>query len=322
MRIVSLLPAATEWLCAVGAGGSLVGRSHACDYPPEVEALPALTRPAVERPTGSAAIDRAVREALQRGLSLYDVDLDRLRDLRPDLVVTQAQCDVCAVSLDALEAALAEWTDARPDVRSLQPMTFKQVLDEALGLARRIGRLPAAMRLVGDGEVRLQRLRDRVGARRDGTVGGHAPPTVAMVEWIEPVMAAGHWAPDLAELAGGRAVLAERGRPSAYVAWDTLVAADPDVLAVTACGLTVEQALRDLPALTERPGWARLRAVEAGRVFVFDGNAYFNRPGPRLYRSVELLAAALHPDRAGVQAEPWEVVRAPQGGPRGAERGV
>ena len=313
MRIVSLLPAATEWICAFGAADLLVGRSHACDAPLEVQDWPVVTRPGFEADDDSAAIDRAARETLKRGLSRYDVDLDALRDLAPDLVVTQASCEVCAVSFGALEAALSDWTGGRPEVFSFEPRTFKQVLDTVLRLGRQIGRMPEAMRGVADGERRLAALHERIGRRRDGTVAGRPAPTVVCIEWIEPLMTAGHWTPDLVELAGGRSVCAESGVPSAYVDWADLVAADPDVLVVAACGLTVEQALRDLSYLTERPGWDELRAVCEGRVFVFDGNAYFNRPGPRLYRSVEVLAAALHPDRAGVTPEAWEVVRVEAG---------
>jgi iron complex transport system substrate-binding protein len=313
MRIVSLLPAATEWLCAFGAADQIVGRSHECDYPSEVQPLPVVTRSTFGDGGDSAAIDRAVRDTLGQGLSLYDVDLDALRDLDPDLVVTQAQCEVCAVSLDALEAALADWTGGQPEIFSSEPSTFKQVLDSALRLGRQIGRAAEAMAFVAERERELRLLRERIGARRDGTVGGREAPTVVCIEWIEPLMTAGHWMPDLVELAGGRALAAEGGQRSAYVEWDEIVAADPDVLAVAACGFTVEQSLRDLRYLTERPEWPDLRAVREGRAFVLDGNAYFNRPGPRLYRSVELLAAVLH-EGAGVDVEPWEVV------PVGSER--
>ena len=309
MRIVSLLPAATEWLCAFGAADLLVGRSHACDFPSEVRDRPVLTRATIDSDGDSASIDRSVRDTLDRGLSLYGLDLDAVRELAPDLVVTQAQCDVCAVSLDALETMLAAWTDAQPELFSFEPTTFKGVLDTALRLGRTIGQMPEAMRVVAERERALKLLRERIGARRDGTVEGRPAPTVVCIEWIEPLMTAGHWAPDLVELAGGRAVAADAGTASAYVAWEDIVAADPDVLAVTACGLAVEAALRDLHYLTERTGWSDLRAVREGRVFVFDGDAYFNRPGPRLYRSVELLAAALYPMRAGVAPEDWEVVR-------------
>jgi len=309
MRIVSLLPAATEWLCAFGAEDLIVGRSHECDFPPAVQDRPVVTRATFDDAGDSAAIDRAVRDTLWQGLSLYDVDLGALRELKPDLVVTQEQCEVCAVSLDGLEAALTDWTGGQPELFSLAPTTFKQVLDTALRLGREIGRTAEAMQFIAERERELRRLRERIGARRDGTVDGREAPSVVCIEWIEPLMTAGHWMPGLVELAGGRALLAEGGAPSPYVAWDDIVVADPDVLAVTACGFPVEQSLRDLGYLTERPEWSELRAVREGRVFVLDGNAYFNRPGPRLYRSVELLAAVLHPDRADVRPEPWEVVQ-------------
>jgi iron complex transport system substrate-binding protein len=306
MRIVSLLPAATEWLCAFGAADLIVGRSHECDFPPAVQDRPVVTRTTFDDAGDSAAIDRVVRDTLGQGLSLYDVDLDALRELKPDLVVTQAQC---AVSLDGLEAALADWTGGQPELFSLAPTTFKQVLDAALRLGREIGRTAEAMRFIADRERELRQLRERIGARRDGRVAGREAPSVVCIEWIEPLMTAGHWMPGLVELAGGRALLAEGGAPSPYVEWDDIVASDPDVLAITACGFTVEQSLRDLRYLTERPEWSELRAVREGRAFVLDGNAYFNRPGPRLYRSVELLAAVLHPDRAGIRPEPWEAVQ-------------
>ncbi len=304
MRVVSLLPAATDWLVAFGVAEEVVGRSHACDAP-EVAGAPVLTRATLSADGDSAAIDAAVRGVLP-GLSLYDVDLGALRDLAPDLIVTQAQCAVCAVDLPALERALAGWA-SRPALFSLEPVTYKQVLGAALRLGRGVGRLPEAMRVIAEGEARLRRLRDRLGVARADEESTY--PAVACVEWIEPLMTAGHWTPDLARLAGGRAVCAEAGAPSRYVEWQRIADADPDVLAVMACGLSVEAARRDFHYLTMRPGWSSLRAVRAGRVFAFDGDAYFNRPGPGLVRSAELLAAALHGARAGIEAEPWETAR-------------
>ncbi len=306
MRVVSLLPAATDWLVAFGAADLVVGRSHACDAA-EVAHVPVLTQPTVPTDGDSAAIDGAVRGTLGQGLSLYDLDLDVLRDLAPDLVVTQAQCAVCAVDLSTLERALADWTGAQPALFSMEPMTYKQVLDAALRLGRAVGRLPDAMRIVAEGETKLRALQERLGLGRTDDESRY--PTVACIEWIEPLMTAGHWTPDLVRLAGGRAVCAEAGAPSRYVDWHTIVEADPDVLAVMACGLSVEVAQRDLHYLTDRPEWASLRAVRDGRLFVFDGDAYVNRPGPSLVRSVELLAAALHGDRAGIEAKPWEMTR-------------
>jgi iron complex transport system substrate-binding protein len=308
MRVVSLLPAATEWVYALGAGASLVGRSHACDHPPAAAALPALTRPAVAAGT-SASIDTAVRARLRQGLSLFDLDLEALRALAPNLVLTQAQCDVCAVSLTQLEEVLAAWTDARPRLFSMEPMTFKEVLDAALRLGRALGCDAEAMRFVAAAELRLQRLRDALGLRRDTDPAGL--PTVACLEWLDPLMTAGHWMPDVVELAGGRAVLAEKGTPSAYVRWSDLCAADPDVLVVAPCGFTLDQTRAVLGAPAAGAGWAQLTAVRAGRVYLFDGRAYFNRPGPRLYRSVELLAQALYPASLPPFVEPaqaWELL--------------
>ena len=302
MRIISLLPATTEWVCAFGAEKDLVGRSHECDFPASVQALPPVTRaPAFEG--DSAKIDRQVRGQLEQGLSLYDVDLDALQTLRPDVVLTQAQCEVCAVSLPQLEAALQQWTSSRPAVVSIEPMTLKQVLDAGLRIGRAIGRFEEAMRFVADQEIRLERLRQRLGNKRT---------SVAFVEWMEGLMTAGHWMPDVTAQAGGEAVLAERGARSRYIEWDALRETDPDVLAIAPCGFSLEATRRDLHYLMDRTGWADLRAVREGRVFLFDGNAYFNRPGPRLYRAIELLAAALHPDVVAweaIEIAPWEMER-------------
>ena len=307
MRIISLLPATTEWVCAFGAEKDLVGRSHECDFPASVRALPALTCAAAFG-GDSAEIDRHVRGRLGQGLSLYRLDLDALRTLRPDVVLTQAQCEVCAVSLPQLEAALQQWTGGRPAVVSIEPMTLKQVLDAGLRIGRAIGRLEAAMRFIAEQEIRLKQLRQRLSKRRT---------SVAFIEWMEGLMTAGHWMPDVIAQAGGEAVLARRGARSRYIEWDALREADPDVLAIGPCGFSLEATRRDLHYLTRRPGWADLRAVREGRVFLFDGNAYFNRPGPRLYRATELLAAALHPDVATWEAigvAPWEMERWPGSG--------
>ena len=307
MRIASLLPAATEWICAFGGGADLVARSHECDFPAAAQDAPVVTRPTYAAGGDSAAIDAAVQGKLQQGLSLYEVDLDRLRALRPDLILTQAQCEVCAVALPQLEAMLAEWPGAAPQLLSMEPMTFKQVLDAALRIGRAAGRMEAAMSFVAAKEKALRAFQDRLGLRE-----GVPRPTVACIEWMEPLMTAGHWMPDLVAHAGGEAVLAEAGAPSRCARWEALRAADPDVLALMPCGFSLAETRRDLSFLTERDGWQDLKAVRAGRVYLFDGSAYFNRPGPRLYRSAELLAAALYPERLPARArdaEPWELRR-------------
>ncbi len=308
MRIVSLLPAATEWVCAFGAGASLVGRSHECDFPPEILNRPALTRPRVDAQGTSAEIDRQVRVVWEQGLSLYEIDWEQLHALQPDLILTQAQCPVCAVSALELEAGLAGWPAPRPQVLAMAPQKLKQVLDAALAIGRSIGRLHEAMMYLAHAEKRLRRLRDFLGLRRRSNP--FALPRVACIEWLDPLIVAGHWMPDVVEMAGGQAVLAESGQPSHTITWTELQAADPDVLLLMPCGFSVAQTTRELPELMQRPEWQMLRAVQEGRVFVLDGHAYFNRPGPRLYRSIELVAVCLHPERLSPEllgVQPWEL---------------
>lgn len=306
MRIVSLLPAATEWICAFGGTESLVGRSHECDHPPEVQDVPVVTAPTYDAGGDSAAIDDAVQEQLQAGLSLYQVDLDKLRALEPDLIVTQDQCDVCAVSRTELDDRLEEWTGTAPEVVSLQAQTLKSVLDEALHLARAMGQLDRAMEFIGEQEARLQALRADIGV--DRSTNPESLPVVACIEWLEPLMVAGHWMPDVIEMAGGRAVLGAAGEPTQRVEWERLRGADPDVIAVMPCGFSIEETKRDLHYLTNRDGWDDLSAVVEGRVVLLDGNAYFNRPGPRLYRAIEVLASVIHPDHVTLDEPPeaWE----------------
>lgn len=296
MRIVSLLPSATEWVCAFGKQDELVGRSHECDYPESIQNVPVVTGATYESKGDSAAIDEAVQGQLQDGLSLYDVDLERLRELEPDLILTQDQCEVCAVSLPELEAQLGDWTGGAPEVVSMQPQTLKEVMDEALRLARAMDALDDAMEVLANLETGLRVLQDKIGI--DRTTDPESLPSVACVEWMEPLMVAGHWMPDLVEMAGGRAVLGTSGEPTEPVEWTDLRKADPDVLAVMPCGFTIQETRRDLHYLTGRSGWEELSAVQNHKVVLFDGNAYFNRPGPRLYRAIEVLASALYPDLA------------------------
>jgi len=305
MRIVSLLPAATEWICEFGGGPNLVGRSHECDYPSAVQDVPVVTEATYDADGDSVTINDAVQSNLQEGLSLYTVDLERIAELDPDLIVTQDQCEVCAVSLTDLESELQNVTGGDLDVVSLRPQTLKEVLDEALRLGRAVSRLEAAMQVIGNFETGLRSLREQVGVDERPA---SSRPTVACIEWLEPLMIAGHWMPDVVEMLGGRAVLGTAGEPTRTVDWADLVEADPDVLAIMPCGFTIEETLRDMAYLTDREGWASLSAVQAERVFVFDGNAYFNRPGPRLYRALETLATALYPNDVRIQPSPapWE----------------
>jgi iron complex transport system substrate-binding protein len=288
-RIVSLLPAATEIVCALGFESALVGRSHECDYPPGVRALPALTTPAFDADGDSRAIDEQVRGRLHAALSLYQVDAERLRALRPDVIVTQAQCAVCAVSLDEVQAAVQDMLDTPAQIVSLEAAHLNGVLADIEAVA-------AALDAADAGAALARRLQTRIDEIAARAAAIPARPTVACIEWIDPLMVSGHWVVELAELAGGQPVFGAAGRPSPWIEWDDLWAADPDRIIVMACGFDIERARRELPALERLPGWASLRATRDKQVYLTDGNAYFNRPGPRLVESLEVLAEIIHPD--------------------------
>jgi iron complex transport system substrate-binding protein len=306
-RIVSLLPSTTEIACALGLGPRLVGRSHECDFPPFVRELPPCTEAKVDAAAPGAAIDRRVKELVRDGLSLYRVDAERLRELAPDVILTQEQCEVCATTPRDLEDALAEWLGARPRVVSLRPASLGDVF-------RDVQRVADALGVAERGRELVQALTDRVSALGEKT-GDLAPrPRVACLEWIDPLMGAGHWMPELVRLAGGSVLHAESGTPSAWIRFEELRDTDPDVIVVVPCGFDLARTRREVGGLAASPAFAELRAAREGRVALADGNAYFNRPGPRLVESLEILAEILHPDRFdfGHAGSGWEWLRAPR----------
>ncbi len=300
-RIVSLIPSSTEIVCALGRESQLVGRSHECDFPEAVKQLPVCTEPKFNPEGSSYEIDRRVRAILHQALSVYRVHADVLKELRPDVVITQAQCEVCAVSLREVEEAVGEWVGSRPQIVSLEPRTLSDVwagivrVAEALGVPER-------------GTELVKNLKQRVFAIPAMARTLPPGPTVACIEWIDPLMAAGNWMPELVEMAGGINLFGEAGKHSPWMAWEELVQKDPNVIVVLPCGFDIKRTREEMPALTRRPGWSRLRAVQTGRVYVSDGNQYFNRPGPRLVESLEILAEVLHPAvfRFGHEGTGWE----------------
>jgi iron complex transport system substrate-binding protein len=300
LRIVSLLPSATEIVCALGFEDQLVGRSHECDYPPPVVRVAALTEPKFKPEGSSAEIDQRVRTIVAQSLSVYRVDADRLRELRPGVIVTQSQCEVCAVSIGDVERAVADWTGTRPTVVSLSPAALEDVLSDIERVAGVLGVKQRGCDLA----VQLRTRMDAIAVRARSAA---SRPRVACVEWIEPLMAAGNWMPELVEMAGGVNLFGEAGKHSAWIKIDELVASDPDVILVAPCGFGIERTLADLPALAADPRWSRLRAVRERRVCVADGNQYFNRPGPRIVESLEILAEVTHPElfRFGHEGSGW-----------------
>lgn len=301
MRVASLIPSATEIVCALGLEDRLVGRSHECDFPPSVRALPALTRAKLDVGRASARIDHDVRALVAQGLSVYEVDVEGLRRAAPDVIVTQDQCAVCAASLADVETALAQVTGAAPRVLSLDPRTLGDVLRDAVKVASALGATARGRELADRLQVRISDL----GERAAGTA---TRPSVALVEWIDPLMAAGNWMPELVALAGGRAAFGEAGRASAWTTWEALREADPDVLVVLPCGFDLARSRAELGPLVAQPGFESLRALRGGRAYLVDGNQYMNRPGPRLVESLEILCELIHPEAFAPthRGEGWE----------------
>ena len=287
-RILSLLPAATEMIHCLGAGARLVGRSHECDFPPEVQSLPVVTSTRIDASQSGAQIQASVSQAAAQQQALFQLDARQIRALQPDLILTQGQCDVCAVSPADLAKVLADWSGPAPTVISLAPERFADLWTDL----RRVG---AALGLPDEGRSVISTLKTRVVDVISQVARAKEKPTVACLEWLDPLMGAGNWIPELVELAGGTPVLGLAGVHSGWITWDQLLATNPDVLIGLPCGFDLPRSRSALEAFLKSPQAGSLKAVRTGRVFAADGNAYFNRPGPRLVDSLELLAEVLHP---------------------------
>ncbi len=299
-RIISLIASATEIVCALGFEQQMVGRSHECDFPASVKSLPVCTSPKFEVEGLSYEIDQRVKAILQEALSVYRVDADLLERLQPTHIVTQSQCEVCAVSLKDVEQAVCQFTSSQPVIVSLEPNALADVWMDIRRVAETLGAPERGDQVVEDLQRRMNEIAEK--ART-----ASSRPTVACVEWIDPLMAAGNWMPELVEMAGGVNLFGEAGKHSPWMTWEELVAADPDVIFISPCGFDIARTLQETDLLASKPGWGDLKAVKSGRVFVADGNQYFNRPGPRLVESLEILAERLHPElfRFGHESEGW-----------------
>ncbi len=302
-RIVSLLPSNTEIVCALGCGDLLVGRSHECDFPASVTQLPICTAPKFSPEGSSSQIDQRVKALLQERLSIYRVDADVLKDLRPSVIITQSQCEVCAASEDDIQAAVTEWLDAPPTILSLAPRTLDDVWND-------VHRIGEAIGVTHRSEPVVRALRDRVASIVEQSEQRTHRPRVACIEWLDPLMAAGNWVPELVELAGGSNQCGEAGEHSPWLTWDDLCRVDPEVIVLMPCGYDMARTQRELTILTQHPAWNTLSAVRATRVYLTDGNQYFNRPGPRLLDSLEILAEILHPEVFvfGHEGHGWRLV--------------
>ncbi len=301
MRIVTLLASATEIVSALGFKDSLVARSHECDFPTDVRALPFCTEPKIDVSGNSHDIDQRVKAVVRDGLSVYRVDSDALKGYEPDVIVTQSQCEVCAVSEKDVLAATCDWLENRPRIVTLKPDALADIWSD-------IARVADALDAPDRGADLIRRLKARMTSVEDEARSMTAKPTVACIEWIDPLMAGGNWMPELVAMAGGENLFGVAGAHSPWMEWADLERANPDVIVILPCGFDIARARKDMPALTNRPGWNDLRAVQNGRVCVADGNQYFNRPGPRIAESLEILAEMLHPHHFdyGHKGTGWE----------------
>lgn len=289
MKIVSLLPSATEIICSMGLRENLVGITHECDYPASVQGLPVVTRSLIPKGLDSQSIDQLVRSQLSTQKALYSLRMNVLAQLKPDLIVSQALCDVCAVAADEVERAACELPN-QPRVINLEPSRLEEVF--------------ATISLVGDAAMQpeaarrtVTALKKRVDAvcRRSDSIATTQRPRVAMLEWLDPLFNAGHWTPQLVAMAGGIDCLGNIFMPSATTSWEQLQACEADLIFIALCGFDIQRSLQDVALLKQHEVWQQLPAVRNNRVFLTDGNAYFSRSGPRLVDSLEILAHALHP---------------------------
>ncbi|GAB3917818.1 cobalamin-binding protein [Mucilaginibacter boryungensis] len=299
-KIISLLPAATEIVCALGLQGNLVGRSHECDYPENVKALPICSEANFPDGMSSLEIDNKVKEILTEALSVYTLKREVIKALSPDVVITQAQCDVCAVSVQEVEQALGNYLDKQTQIISLQPNNLTDIFNDITVLAE-------ALNVQAAGADLLERLNERVDIIKHKLKFIADKPTVACIEWLEPMMISGNWVPELVEIAGGLPILASIGKHSPYVKWEDIAAADPDIIVLMPCGFSMDRALKEVSILLQQPGFAELKAVKNNRLYITDGNQYFNRPGPRIVDSIEILAEIINPKQFifGYEGNGW-----------------
>ena len=288
-RIVSLIASATEIVHALEMGTHQVGRSHECDFPDSVLSLPICTAPTFSIVGNSQEIDTRVKETLRKTLSIYEVFEDVLEQLQPTHIITQSQCEVCAVSLREVEEAVGKKLSCQPTLVSLQPDGLNEVWKDMGLVADSLGIEAKGEELVEG----LSQQMDRISRRAQAT---SKRPRVACVEWLEPLMAAGNWMPELVELAGGENLLGESGKHSSWMSWEELCQSDPEILVVLPCGFDMKRTREEMFWLTDRSDWSSLEAVRSGRVYITDGHQYFNRPGPRLVESLQILGEIIHPE--------------------------
>lgn len=304
LRIVSLIPSGTEIVAALGLTDAIVGRSHECDYPPEIKDRPVCTQARLNSAAPSGEIHDKVNNLLQSALSIYQIKTDVLEKLQPTHIVTQDQCDVCAVSLKDVEQAVATLTNSSPQIISLQPNILNDVWEDIRRVANVFG--VDSLQVIENLEARVK----IVDQKTQGLSQTEHLPSVACIEWTDPLMVAANWIPELVTLAGGQPLLSITGQSSTPLKWETLISSNPDAIIFMPCGFDLNRTRQEAQLFSQRPEWQQLHAVQSGRVYITDGNSYFNRPGPRLVDSLEILAEILHPEifQYGYKEQAWQLL--------------
>lgn len=299
-KIISLLPAATEILCALGLEHQLIGRSHECDTPDSITNLPVCSSAKFISGSSSEEIDKQVKEILTDALSVYTIDKDKIKELNPDVIITQSQCEVCAVSLKDVQESLQEVLSNNVEVISLNPQNLSDIFDEILILGQKLG-------VEENAKAFLEDLQDRCNLIAHKLKFVEQRPSVICIEWLSPLMVAGNWTPELVEIAGGKPLLAQSGKHSGYIDFEAIKAANPDVVVIAPCGFSIARTLQEINLLLELPGWGDLTAVKNNEVYIADGNQYFNRSSQKVVDTVEILAEIIHPKQFtfGYEGKGW-----------------
>jgi len=316
MRIVSLLAAATEVVAELGCLDQLVGCSHECDYPSAIRQLPVVSHTLIDTTVSSNEIDAQVKaiahskelpeQVALSALSVYTIDAEKLQELQPELILTQTQCEVCAVSQSDVEEALQQNLGLKPHIVSLAPYRLQDIWDDVIIIGKAVDRAEQANTLVAGYQQRMERLKtltDQLSAQQ-----GYKP-RVAMLEWLDPLMAAGNWVPELVATAGGENIFGHAGEHSPWLTWDALRDADPDIIVLCPCGYDIARTMQDVPLLEKHPIWGTLRAVREGHIYAIDGNAYINRSGPRLVQSAEILGRIFYGAESGIEVDPQSFIQ-------------
>ena len=281
MRIVSLIPSGTEIVCALGYHEYLVGISHECDFPLDIRHLPVCTKPRLNVNTSSLEIDKSVKSLLQNSLSIYAINENVLKELKPDLIITQSQCEVCAVSLADVELVLKKKIGLDPRIISLQPQKLSDIWEDINLIAKSLGVAKKGLDFTGQIKDEVDNLKSLYSSK--------IIPTIACVEWINPLMFAGNWVPEMVKIAGGKDLFGRIGMHSDWSTYDILFKNDPEKIILMPCGFNINKTFEEMGAMTNMPNWNNLKAVKTGNVFITDGNQYFNRPGPRILESIKIL---------------------------------